>query len=183
MLAMIPLHSVLAASSGSFNPLKFDPAATALTLITFFSLLALLAKFAWKPILAAVEQREQRIENALTRSEADRAEAARLLAEYKAAVSGAEAELAALRERGRLEAEAVAAEIRARAEAEALARSEKARREIDQARAAAVAELHREAVDLGMAVATRVIGRSLDGADQRRLAEQTVADVAVAGKN
>ena len=180
---MLPMPMFLASAEGGFNPLVFDPAATALTIITFLALLFILGKFAWGPILAAIEQREKRIEDAITGAETDRKEAERLLAEYKRTVADVEGEMAALREKGRTEAEAIRADIRAKAESEANALSEKARREIEQAKMQAVSELRREAVELGLAVATRVVGKSLDGADQRRLAQEVVGKVAAAGKN
>jgi F-type H+-transporting ATPase subunit b len=165
------------AEEGGFSPFTYDPAATILTIVTFGALLFILAKFAWKPILAAIEQREKRIEDAIGKADADRKEAERLLADYQARVSGVAAELAALREKGRLEAEAQRAELRARAEAEAAATTEKARREIELARTQAVADLRREAVTLGLAVAGKVVGRSLDDADRRRLAQEVIDDL------
>lgn len=166
------------AEGGGFNPLAFDPAAMVLTLVTFFGLLFLLAKFAWGPILKAVEAREGRIEGAIRQAELDRAEAARLMAEYKATIANVAQEVAALREQGRLEAEVIRRDLRAKAEAEAADISEKARREIELARNQALQDIRREAVGLGLAVAGRVVGRSLDGHDQRRLAEEVVGNLA-----
>ncbi len=168
---------LLLADEGGFSPFTYDPAATILTIVTFLALLGILAKWAWKPILAAIEAREKRIEDAIGRAETDRKEAERLLADYQAKVSGVQAELGALREKARQEAEALRADLRARAEAEAAASTEKARREIEQARAQAVADLRSEAVTLGLAVAGKVVGRSLDDADRRRLATQVVDDL------
>jgi len=173
----LTLQPLLAAEEAGFDPLAFDPSAMWLTFATFVVLLLILAKVAWKPMLAAIEKREKRIEDAIGKAEADRKEAERLLAEYQARVSNVAAELAALREKGRLEAEAQRAELRARAEAEAAATTEKARREIELARTQAVADLRREAVTLGLAVAGKVVGRSLDDADRRRLAQEVIDDL------
>lgn len=177
------MNPVLAASG--FNPLTFDPAAAALTLITFVGLLLLLKAFAWKPILSAIEQREKRIDDAIARAEADRKAAEAMLADYTRRVANVESEIAALREKGRQEAEALRGEIRGKAEAEAAAAGEKARREIELAKGQALAEIRREAVGLGLAVAGKVVGRSLDDADRRRLAQEVVADLTrvPAGKN
>jgi len=168
---MSALPVVLAAG---FNPLTFDPAAFALTLITFLGLLFLLTKFAWKPILGSVEAREKRIDDAISQAERDRKQAEAVLAEYREQVKNVAAEVAALKETGRQEADAIARDIRARADADAQQRVERAVREIAQAQAQAIEELRREAVGLGMAIATRIVGRSLDGADQQRLALEVV---------
>ncbi len=182
-LALLPVLGL--AEDGGFNPLHFDPGATALTIITFVSLLLLLGKFAWGPILAAIEQREKRIEDALAQSEADRKEAERLLADYRGRVANVQGEVAALLEKGQKDAEALRAEMRTRAEAEAAAVSERARREIESAKLQALVEIRKEAVGLGLAVAGKVVGKSLDDADRRRLAQDVVTDLtrAAAGKN
>ena len=161
-----------------FDPLAFDPSAMVLTLVTFVVLLLILSKVAWKPLLAAIEAREKRIDDAISKAEADRKSAEAMLAEYKARVAGVEQELAALREKGRMDAEALRADIRGKAESEAAAATEKARRDIELAKNQAVADIRREAVGLGLAVAGKVVGRSLDDADRRRLAQEVIDDLA-----
>ncbi len=166
------------AEEGGYAPFTYDPDATILTIVTFALLLFILAKFAWKPILAGIEQREKRIEDAIGKAEADRKEAERLLADYRGRVANVEQEIAQLREQGRQHAESLRADIRARAEAEAGAATERARRDIDLARIQALVEIRREAVGLGLAVASKVVGRSLDDADRRRLAQEAIDELA-----
>src|SRR5262245_1659276 len=91
------------AEEGGFNPLQFDPAATALTVTTFLVLLLILAKFAWKPILGAIESREKRIADAIGKAETDRKSAETLLSDYTRRVSNVEQELATLREKARVD--------------------------------------------------------------------------------
>jgi F-type H+-transporting ATPase subunit b len=62
------------------------------TTLSFLILLFLLGKFAWKPILAAVNEREQSIETALSRAEAVKEEMARLTNENEALLKSARAE-------------------------------------------------------------------------------------------
>ncbi|MCB9899201.1 MAG: F0F1 ATP synthase subunit B [Planctomycetes bacterium] len=164
--------SLLAA--GDFNPLSFDPGAFWLTLLTFGGLLFILTKYAWKPILTGVEARELRIEEAIARAEKDREDASRMLAEYKDRIKNVETEVAALREKGRADAEAMRSTILSKAEADASDRVERALREIELARTQAVEDIRREAVGLGMAVASKVVGRSLEGDDYLRLANDVV---------
>lgn len=164
----------LLAAGGGFSPLAFDPAAFILTLITVGTLFLLLWKFAWGPILAGIEARENRIEGDIEAAAKQRAEAEALLTEYKDTVKNVEAEMAALREKGRGEAEAMRVDILAKAEADAKERSERAVREIELARTQALEDIRREAVHIGMAVAGKVVGRSVDGEDQQRLAAEVV---------
>jgi len=172
---------VLLAESESFNPLAFDPSAMVLTLATFFVLLVVLTKFAWGPILRMAETREKRITDALQQAESQRAETQRMLEDHRRALSGAAAETASLRERGRQEVETLRQQLKQKAEAEAEAIMQKARHDIEQARLQALQDLRREAVNLSLAAATRVVGRSLDGADQRRIAEDVVGGLSSVG--
>ena len=162
------------AAGGGFDPLHFDPAAFVLTLITFLALLFILGKFAWGPIATSIEAREKRIDDAIKQAEHDREQADAVLAEYRDQVKNVEQEVASLKEAGRQEAEALARDIKAKADADAVARTERATKEIEQAKAAALEEIRQEVVTLGMAVATRVVGSSLDGEEQRRLANEVV---------
>ena len=171
--------SLLAA--GGFDPLSFDAGAFWLTLFTFCGLLFILTKFAWKPMLTGIEAREVRIEEAIARAEKDREDASRLLAEYKERVKNVEAEVAALREKGRTDAEALRGNILGKAEADAKDRVERALREIELARTQAVEDIRREAVGLGMAVASKIVGRSLDGDDQLRLANDVIDGISGVG--
>src|SRR5262245_35068751 len=176
-LAIAPLLA-LAEEGDGFHPLKFDPAATVLTVLTFLALFFILAKFAWKPILAGIEAREKRIDDAIGKAETDRKSAETMLTDYRTRVANVEQELAALREKGRVEAEALRSDIRGKAEKEAAAATEKARRDIELAKNQALADIRKEAVSLGLAVAGKVVGKSLDDADRRRLAQQVVDDLA-----
>ncbi len=171
----------LALAEGSFNPLHFDPSAVVLTSITFGVLFVLLSKFAWGPILGAVEAREKRIDDAIQQAEDDRASAEKTLTEYNQRVSNVESEMAALREKGRTEAEAMRREILDKAQAESKAVAASAQRDIESAKSQAIQELRAEAVDIGMAIAGKVVGRSVDSDDHRRLADQVISEVSGAG--
>jgi len=169
------------AAGGGFDPIHFDPAAFMLTLITFLGLLFILTKFAWKPVLTGIEARENRIEQAIAQAETDREQAARALAEYQESIKGVQAEVAALREKGKAEAEALRGEILARADAEAEASKDRALREIELARTQALEDIRKESVAVGMAVASKIVGRSLDGDDHRRLADEVVSGLGGVG--
>ncbi len=171
----------LAAAEGGFNPLHMDPTAAILTLVTFSGLFLILWKFAWGPILSAIEAREERIDSAIRDAETDRVQAKAMLDDYTQRVANVESEIAALREKGRTDAETMAKDIRAKADESAKQIAEKATRDIELARSQALEDIRREAVVLGLAVASKVVERSVDDEDQRRLAEQVVAEMATVG--
>lgn len=167
--------------AASFNPLSFDPGALMLTTLTFLTLIVLLKKFTWGPMLEAIEAREDRIADAIKKAEEDRKHADELLASYKERVANVEQEIADLREKGKADAEALAREVREKADAEAKSRLDRALAEIDGARTQALEDICKEAVGLGLAAATKVVGRSLDDADHQRLAAEVVAGLTAVG--
>jgi len=178
----VPMSALGLAGGGSFNPLTFDPSAMLLTFITFFALLFILGKFAWKPILEMIELREKRIEGSIEQAEQDRAEAKKLLEDYQQRVANVESEVAGLREQGRQDAEGMRKDILGKANADAALVAEKALKEIDLAKNQALQDMRREAVGIGLSIAGKVVGRSLDGADQRRIADEVVGDIATVSR-
>src|ERR671915_746351 len=153
------------------GPLDVEPGLMIWTVVVFVALLLLLRKFAWPALLGAVEARERALEEQLAEAERNRAEAARLLAQHEKLIA-----------EGRASAHALLAEARAAAEKErALAMEktrqeqeellERARRDIAAERDRAVADLRREAVDLSLAAASKLIGERLDSDRDRRLVQ------------
>jgi F-type H+-transporting ATPase subunit b len=147
------------------------------TIIVFIALLLILRKFAWPALLGAVEARERALEEQLAEAERNRAEAAALLAEHQKLVA-----------EGRASAHALLAEARSAAEKErALAMEktrqeqeellERARRDIAAERDRAVTELRREAVDLSLAAASKLIGERLDSDRDRKIVQDYLATV------
>lgn len=139
------------------------------TWIVFLVLLWLLSKFAWPSIVRATEEREQAIQRQLADAERLQAEARaaldeqrKLLAEARAVAQSmiAEAKAAADRER------AVALEKVKQEQEEML---ERARKEIVAERERAIADLRREAVDLSLAAAAKLVGERLDSETDRKI--------------
>ena len=142
------------------------------TLVVFVALLVILRKFAWPAILGAVEARERALEEQLAEAERNRAEAARLLAEHERLLAEGRAAAHSLLAEARVAAEkerALAME-RTRQEQEELL--ERARRDIGAERERAVAELRREAVDLSLAAASKLIGERLNSDTDRKIVQE-----------
>jgi F-type H+-transporting ATPase subunit b len=147
------------------------------TIIVFIALLLILRKFAWPALLGAVEAREKALEEQLAEAERNRAEAAALLAQHQKLVAEGRASAHALLAEARTAAEkerALAME-KTRQEQEELL--ERARRDIAAERDRAVNELRREAVDLSLAAASKLIGQRLDSDTDRRLVQEYLASV------
>lgn len=145
------------------------------TIIVFVLLLGGLWKFAWGPILEAVNGREQALRDAMAAAERDRNEAAKLVAEQRAAIEAARNEAQRYIAEGRATAESMRGEMLEQTrlqQAELLAR---ARKEIESEKVKAIDELRREAVDLALAGAGKLIGQKLDGAADRALVENYLA--------
>jgi F-type H+-transporting ATPase subunit b len=151
------------------GPLTVDGGLMIWTIIIFLLLLGILKRFAWPVILGAVEAREKALEQQLAEAERNRAEAATLLAEHRKLVADAKAQAHGLVVEARQLAEkerAVALEKTKAEQEELLAR---ARREIAAERDRAVAELRREAVDLSLAAASKLVGERLGSESDRKL--------------
>jgi len=151
------------------------------TLIIFLLLLGVLSKYAFKPILAAVEARERALEEAIEGAKRDREAAAALLAEHRAQLEGARGEAQRLIADGRAVAEKMRADLLEQTRAEQAELLERARRDIEGEKVRAIADMRREAVDLAIAGASKVIGKNLDQASNRTLVEGFLASIGTSG--
>jgi F-type H+-transporting ATPase subunit b len=147
------------------------------TLIIFGTSALILARFAFGPITRAVRDREAALQAAMDAARADREAAQALLAEQKAALDAARAEAQQMVTDARAAAERLRAELTEQAKAEQQAMLERARTELAAEKNAAIAELRREAVDLAIAGAGKVIEKNLDDATNRSLVEAFLASV------
>src|SRR5436305_1895399 len=127
------------------------------TLVVFLILFFILGKFVFPKITAAVEAREKALEDAIEGAKRDRDEAAKYLAEQRAAIEAARNEAQRILAEGRSMGEKLRGEMLEHSRAEQQEMLDRARREIDAERNRAIAELRREAVDLAIAGASKVI--------------------------
>jgi F-type H+-transporting ATPase subunit b len=147
------------------------------TLIIFVVLAIVLTKFAFGPITRSVEAREKALEDAISAAQRDREEAARLLAEHRAALDASRGEAQKLIADARVAAERVRAELVEQAHAEQTNMLARARQDIEAEKSRAILQLRREAVDLAIAGASKVIDKNLDQASNRQLVESFLASV------
>lgn len=142
------------------------------TLVVFAALVAILGKYAWGPILKAVEAREKGIQEALDAAAARNAEASRLLAEHKEQLADARRQASELIAEGKAAGEQVRREIEEKARTEGQAIVERAREEIERERDAALEMLRKQSVDLALGAAARLMHEKLDPEKDRALVER-----------
>jgi F-type H+-transporting ATPase subunit b len=149
--------------------------------INFLILIFLLSKFLFKPLARFLADRSAGIEKSLAEAKAVQEAAAKAQAEYQAQMREAQREIAAIREQGQREVEAERQRLlqASRAEADRLVGQAKAEIEAETKRAKA--GLREEAAGIALAAAERLLGRTISGDDQKRLADQYVRELG--GKN
>jgi len=165
------------AEPANTNLLDFNYGLMFWTLIVFGGLFIILKLFAFGPILKSVEAREKALEDAINAAKADREEAARLLAEHRANLDASRGEAQKIIADARVAAERVRAELVEQAHAEQASMLARARQEIESEKTKAIAELRREAVELAIAGASKVIEKNLDQDSNRKLVESFLASV------
>ncbi|HEX7123096.1 MAG TPA: F0F1 ATP synthase subunit B [Gemmatimonadaceae bacterium] len=152
------------------------------TIAIFLVLMFILSRFAFKPLTAAVEARERSLQEAIDAAKRDREEAAQLLAEHRRQLDQARGEAQKLIADGRATAEKLRNDLLEQTKAQQQEMLERARRDIETEKQNAIAALRREAVDLAIAGAGKVIERNLDSDANRRLVESFLTSLELDGK-
>jgi F-type H+-transporting ATPase subunit b len=159
------------------NPFAGDLGNMLWTLVVFATVVLVLGKFAWGPLLGTLQKREEFIRQSLEQAKREREEAEARLKEYVDKLNTARAEATAIVEEGRRDAEVT----RRRIEAEARAESEKivarGKREIEIAVETAVQQIYSLAARLSTDAASRILGRELTPADHERLIAQSIDEL------
>ena len=177
VLAAAPLLAQEQEAHESVNLLAPNTGLMFWTLLIFLVLLVILARFAFKPLTAAVVAREQALERAIQEAKAARDQANQLLAEQTKALEAARVEAQRLIGDSRVTGEKLRNEMLEQTKQQQHELLERARAEIDTERRRAIADLRREAVELALAGASKVIERNLDDQANRKLVESFLATV------
>ncbi len=144
------------------------------SLIIFGILLFVLAKYAWKPILEGLDNREKSIAKNIDDAKTSNEKAQALLAQYEHKLRAAGDEASRLIAEARIDAEKARERIVSEAKEEAQRQRDRAIAEINAARDAAVRELAEKSVDSAVMLASRIVGKSLKPDDHARLIEQSL---------
>jgi len=146
--------------------------------ISFLIVLALLKKFAWKPILKSLDDRSQSIENALNEASKAREEITKLQAGNEQLLRQARDERDNILKEAKAMKDSIVNEARDKAQAEATRIITAARLEIDNQKKAAITELKNQVANLSIDIAEKLTREKLADADkQKALNESLIADI------
>ena len=145
--------------------------------IAFALLVVLLGKFAWGPITAALVERENTIEESMTRAERALAEAKQLQADNEAARRDAERQAQAILRDAKEQADAQRAADVEKTKAEVARMQAQAQDEIERQKDQALGELRAEVAALAVGAAEKILSQKIDGAEQSALVDRFIADL------
>ncbi|MEO8257958.1 MAG: F0F1 ATP synthase subunit B [Acidobacteriota bacterium] len=160
------------------NPLvQPDPGLFIWTILTFLVLLWLLAKFAWRPLLQALESRQELIRKSLDDAQEAKRELERLHVESAQILKEARGQADSIITQTRADGERLREEMRqkARSEADTIVRT--AERQIQLETARALQQIRHEAADLSVMIASKLLQRNLSKEDNERLIEEALTQV------
>ncbi len=156
----------------------FSPGLFIVSTILFLALIALMIKFAWKPILNSLEERESGIEEALASAEKAKKEMQNLQADNQKMIKEARAERDTMMKEARDIRDKMIAEAKEDAKEVTSKLIENAQASIQQEKQAALAELKKNVAELSIGIAESVIRKELSSKkDQLKLVEETLKDV------
>ena len=157
------------------NPLvQVDPGLYIWAIVTFLVLLALLSKFAWKPLLQALEARQDTIRKALDEARQATQELERLNRESEQIIRQARVQAESIITMSRSDAERLREELRQKARAEADGIVKTAERQIQLETARALQQIRHEAADLSVAIASKLIQRNISKEDNEKLIDDAL---------
>lgn len=150
------------------------------TTLCFGILLFLLGKFAWKPILGAIAERENSIESALLRAEAVKEEMTRLTSENENLLKQARAERDAILSEAKKVKDQMISDAKATAHTEGARMIELARVEINNQKAIAMADVKNQVASLSLEIAEKVLRKQFeDQSKQDELVSQLLKEVKI----
>lgn len=174
-LTALPLHAQEEAAA--LSPFAGNLGNAIWTLLIFVIVVFVLGKFAWGPVLGLLKEREDFIHKSLADAKRDREAADATLKEYTAKTQNAHAEARKIVEDARRDAERFREELRAKATAEANTLVGNAEKQIQLETSRALQQIRHEAIDLSVAIASKLLQRNLTKEDNERLIEEALRQV------
>jgi len=160
------------------NPLvQPDPGLFIWTIVTFLVLLGLLAKFAWRPLLQALESRQERIRKSLEDAERAKQELERLQREAAKMMQQARIEAESIVTHTRANAERLREELKQKAKDEADNILRNAQQQIQLQTRQAIQQIRREVADMAVLLASKLLERNIAKEDNARLIDDTLKQI------
>ena len=171
---LVLLPNAALASGGEGGLVNLDKSLI-VQMVNFLLLLFILWKLLYRPFVAKMEERSQAIKKSLEEAQAARAEAQRQRDEHAAQIQAAYAEAQAIRATALREAAEEQRRLVEAARAEAARLVESARAELAQDVRRARQDLRQEVADLSITVAEKLIRKSLNDTDHRKIVQDALA--------
>ncbi|OUX30648.1 MAG: ATP synthase F0 subunit B [bacterium TMED264] len=160
------------------NPLvQLDPGLFIWTILTFLILFSVLAKFAWRPLLQALKDREEAIKLSLEDAEKARNDLNSLNDQSEKILANARSEAIEIRSEAKSSAEKIKADLKSQAEQDVKKLKDDAQVQIQVEKDKAISEIREEVVTLTMSVAEKVIGKNLSSDENLELIEKSIKDL------
>jgi F-type H+-transporting ATPase subunit b len=160
------------------NPLvQLDPGLFVWTILTFLLLLFVLGKFAWKPLLKMLKEREELIRSSLKDAEKAKEELSQLNAEGEKIIKKARVEAQSILSDGKAASAKLKDEILNDAKEKAKAIATEAEKQIGVEKDKAIAEIKEEVVNISLAVAEKLIKKNLSPEDNQALIDRSLTQL------
>ena len=157
--------------------IKVVPGLMIWTLISFGITLYVLKRYAFGPIQRVIDERRERIRQSLEEADNARVEARKLLEEHRALIAQARGDAEEILSEARRVAEAQRERVRDETEADRQRRLEETRRQIEAETQRALEQIRAEVAELTLIATSKVTGKVLDSADQRRLIQEAIGEL------
>ena len=177
MSPLVLLATEAAEGEGGFNPFEPEWGLVVWTAAAFIVVLYLLSKKVFPKLQEGLADRERKIADEIKSAEATRAEAEKILADYKSRVASAREETTRMVEEARAQAEKVRQDLIARAEGDARLIVDKARKQLAGERERILGELEGSLAQWSTTIAAQIVQRELNPESHRDLVEGFIRDI------
>jgi F-type H+-transporting ATPase subunit b len=144
------------------------------TIVCFLATFFVLRRYAFGPIQKMIDERRQRIRDSLNEADRAREEARKLLEEHRKLIAQARTDAEEIRQDVRRDAEALRERAREDLEEDRRRRLEETKRQIEAETQRALGAIRAEVADLTLIATSKVTGKVLTDADQRRLIDEAI---------
>jgi F-type H+-transporting ATPase subunit b len=157
--------------------LEINPGLIIWTIITFILLVFVLKKLAWKPLMEALQKREDHIRNSIEQAEKANQEAEQLLSENREKLSRFEEDGKSILNEHRAMGEKLKSEMLDKANQQYRKMMDQAKQEIDRDKEKALVQLRGEIVGLAIQAAGKILDETLDENKHRKIIDSYLKEL------
>lgn len=162
------------------NPLvQLDPGLFFWTILTFVLISFVLSKFAWKPLLSALKEREDQINESLDNAEKARIELEKINSDSQQIILKARTEAQKIHSEAKMAAEKVKSDLLEKANLDIKKLKETSEQQIQIEKEKAISEIRKEVVGLSLMIAEKLIKKNLSKSDNESLIEETLKSLKI----